>query len=107
MRPVNLLPAPRVERREADVAARVRTTKAIALASGALLVLILAAAVLAFQQGRSDVSDRRAVLGGLQSEVARSQAAALRLWMMAAMAAKSSRSGSAFPHARPTAETGA
>jgi Tfp pilus assembly protein PilN len=76
MRAVNLLPAPRVEKRRDSGDSRGRTTKAIAVAAAAALVLVVVAVVLAFTQARSDVSDRRAALDGVQADVAQMQAAA-------------------------------
>ncbi len=78
MRAVNLLPAPRVDKRpERRPRAVLRTTKAIAVAAGAR-----ARAGRGRSSGspsrrrRSDVSDRQATLEGLEAEVAQSQAAA-------------------------------
>jgi Tfp pilus assembly protein PilN len=76
MRAVNLLPAPRVEKREDNAQSRARTTKAIAIAAGAVLVLVALVAGFAFVQGRSDVNDRQSTLDGLHAQVAEVQASA-------------------------------
>jgi Tfp pilus assembly protein PilN len=76
MRAVNLLPAPRVEQRQDDGRRRERTTKAVAIAAGLLLVFVTAALALAFVHERSDVNDRRSTLNGLEAQVAQTHAAA-------------------------------
>jgi Tfp pilus assembly protein PilN len=76
MRAVNLLPAPRVEKRQDDVQSRARTSKAIAIAAGLVLVLLAIVLGYAFSNGRSQVSDRQAKLDNLQAEVSQAQAAA-------------------------------
>ena len=76
MRAVNLLPAPRVEKRQDDVQSRARTTKAIAIAAGLVLVLVAIVLGFAYTHGSSKVSDRQAKLDSVQAEVARAQAAA-------------------------------
>ena len=76
MRGVNLLPAPRVEKRQAAAQSGLRSTNGIAAAAGAVLVLVAVLLALGFVQGRSDVSDRRATLEGLEAQVAQKQAAA-------------------------------
>jgi Tfp pilus assembly protein PilN len=76
MRAVNLLPAPRVEKRQDDGQSRARTTKATAVV--AALVLVLAAVVLGygFVQARTDANDRQARLEAVQAQVAQVQASA-------------------------------
>ena len=69
MRAVNLLPAPRAEKRQ-------WTTKSTAIAAGLVFVLVSVAAGFGFVQARSDVSDRQSTLDGLQAEVAQLQASA-------------------------------
>ena len=69
MRAVNLLPAPRAEKRQ-------WTTKSTAVAAGLVFVLVSVAAGFGFVQARSDVSDRQSTLDGLQAEVAQLQASA-------------------------------
>ena len=76
MRGVNLLPAPRVEKRPATAQTGLRSKNGIAATAGAVLVLVAALLALGFVQGRSDVSDRRATLEGLEAQVAQKQAAA-------------------------------
>ena len=76
MRAVNLLPAPRVEKRQAAAQSRLRSTNGIAAAAGAVLVLVAALLALGFVQARSDVSDRRATLDRLEAQVAQSSEAA-------------------------------
>src|SRR5580765_5289181 len=76
MRAVNLLPAPRVEKREDKGQNREQTTKALAIAGGAVLALVAIVLGFTFVQGRSHVSDRKATLAGLQAQVAKTQAAA-------------------------------
>ena len=76
MRAVNLLPAPRVEKRQAAAQSGLRSTNGIAAAAGAVLVLVAVLLALGFVQGRSDVSDRRTTLDGLEAQVAQKQAAA-------------------------------
>jgi Tfp pilus assembly protein PilN len=76
MRAVNLLPAPRVEKRQDDVQSRARTTKAIAIAGGLVLLLVAVVLGFAYTHGSSKVSDRQAKLDGLKAEVAQAQAAA-------------------------------
>jgi Tfp pilus assembly protein PilN len=75
MRAVNLLPAPRVEHRQDDGRRRGRTTKAVAIAAGLLLVFVTAVLGFAFMHERSAVNDRRSTLDGLQTQVAQNQAA--------------------------------
>ena len=93
MRAVNLLPAPRVEKRQDDGQSRARTTKAIAIAAGLALVCVAVVLGLAFMQARSDVSDRQATLDGLQAEVAQTQAAAAVTAAVAAADAGAPRRG--------------
>src|SRR5947208_1413415 len=76
MRAVNLLPDPRVDTREQSVESRARSTRTIALAAVAALVLIAVVVGYSFVQGRSGVHDRQARLHGLQAKVAKTQAAA-------------------------------
>ena len=76
MRAVNLLPAPRVEKREDKAQNREQTTKVVAIAGGAVLALVAIVLGFTFVQGRSHVSDRKATLAGLQAQVAKTQAAA-------------------------------
>ena len=76
MRAVNLLPAPRVEQRQDDGQRRGRTTKAVAIAAGLLLVFVTAALGFAFVHERSAVNDRQSTLSGLQAKVAQTHAAA-------------------------------
>ena len=75
MRPVNLLPAPRVETRQDAPQSHGRTTTAGAIAAGLLVAFVTAAVGLAFVQERSAVNDRRSTLDGLQANVAKAQAA--------------------------------
>jgi Tfp pilus assembly protein PilN len=75
MRAVNLLPAPRVEKRQDDGESRARTTKVIAIATSLTLALVVVAVAFAFTQERSAVNDRRATLDGLQAQVAQTHAA--------------------------------
>jgi Tfp pilus assembly protein PilN len=86
MRAVNLLPAPRAEKRQADGPARAQRTKTVALAAAAVLVLIAALLAVAFVQARSHASDRQKTLDGLQAKSAALQASA------AASAARASKS---------------
>ena len=58
MRAVNLLPAPRGERRQDDVQTRTRTSKAIALVAAVALVLLAGVCALAYTNERSDVRDK-------------------------------------------------
>jgi Tfp pilus assembly protein PilN len=74
MRAVNLLPDPRTDKRHADRPSRLQSTKAIAAAAGAVLVLVAAVSGVAFTKARSDVSDRQSTLNGLQAELAGVQA---------------------------------
>jgi Tfp pilus assembly protein PilN len=76
MRAVNLLPAPRVEKRQDDVQSRARTSKTIAIAAGAVLLLVAVILGFAYAHGSSKVSDRQSKLAGLRAEVAQAQAAA-------------------------------
>ena len=76
MRAVNLLPDPRTDKRHADRPSRLQSTKAIAAAAGAVLVLVAAVSGVAFTKARSDVSDRQSTLNGLQAELAGVQAKA-------------------------------
>src|SRR4051795_2355260 len=76
MRAVNLLPAPGAERREGESPASARTIKTIAVAGALALVLVAVVLGFAFTQARSDASDRQAMLDGLQTEVAQTEAAA-------------------------------
>ena len=76
MRAVNLLPAPRTDNRRDDGPNRLRSTKAMAAAAGAVLVLVAAVSGVAFTKARSDVSDRQSTLNGLQAELAGAQAKA-------------------------------
>ena len=76
MRAVNLLPAPRVEKRQDDVQSRARTTKAIAVVAVAVLVLVAVVLGYSVSHSRSQVNDRHAKLDGLKAEVAQAQAAA-------------------------------
>jgi Tfp pilus assembly protein PilN len=76
MRAVNLLPAARAEKPRENGDSRARTTKAIAIAGGAVLALVAVVVGFAFVQGRSTVSDRQAKLDDVQSQVSRTQAAA-------------------------------
>jgi Tfp pilus assembly protein PilN len=76
MRAVNLLPAPRVEKRQDDVQSRARTPKAIVIAGGLVLLLVAVVLGFAYTYGSSKVNDRQAKLDGLKAEVARAQAAA-------------------------------
>jgi Tfp pilus assembly protein PilN len=76
MRAVNLLPAPRVEKRQDDVQSRARTSKAIAIVAGVVLVLVAVVLGYAVSHSRSQVNDRQAKLDGLKAEVAQAQAAA-------------------------------
>src|SRR3954452_4321062 len=73
---VNLLPAPRVEERRDVADTHVRSRNGIAAAAGAALVLVAVLLVFGFVQGRSNVSDRRATLDRLETQVAQKQAAA-------------------------------
>src|SRR5947208_11181300 len=75
MRAVNLLPAPRVEQRQDDGQRRGRTTMAVAIAAGLLLVFVTAALAFALMHERSVVNDRRSTLDGLQAKVAQTHAA--------------------------------
>ena len=77
MRAVNLLPDPRTDKRHADRPSRLQSTKAIAAAAGAVLVLVAAVSGVAFTKARSDVSDRQSTLNGLQAELAGVQAKAV------------------------------
>ena len=77
MRAVNLLPDPRTDKRHADRPSRLHSTKAIAAAAGAVLVLVAAVSGVAFTKARSDVSDRQSTLNGLQAELAGVQAKAV------------------------------
>lgn len=86
MRAVNLLPAPRAEKRSVDGQTRAQTTKTIALVAGAVLVLLSALFAVTFVHARSDASDRRKTLDGLQAQVAAVQATAA---VSAALASKS------------------
>jgi Tfp pilus assembly protein PilN len=76
MRAVNLLPTPRVEKRQDDVQSRARTTKAIAIVAVVALALVAVVLGFAYTHGSSNVSDRQAKLDGLKAEVAQAQAAA-------------------------------
>ena len=76
MRAVNLLPDPRTDKRHADRPSRLRSTKAIAAAAGAVLVFVAAVSGVAFTKARSDVSDRQSTLNGLQAAAAGVQAKA-------------------------------
>jgi len=73
MRAVNLLPAPRAEKRQPDAQSAARSTKTIAIAAGAVLALLVAAVAFAFVQGRSHVHNRQAKLALLQSQVEREE----------------------------------
>jgi Tfp pilus assembly protein PilN len=87
MRAVNLLPAPRVDQRQDDSRRRERTTKAIAIAGGLVLVFVTAALVFAFMHERSVVNDRQSTLDGLHAKVAQSQAKAAQSHAAAASSA--------------------
>jgi Tfp pilus assembly protein PilN len=76
MRAVNLLPDPRTDKRHADRPSRLQSTKAIAAAAGAVLVLVAAVSGVAYTKARSDVSDRQSTLKGLQAELVGVQAKA-------------------------------
>jgi len=76
MRAVNLLPAPRADKRQESSQSRVQPTTAVAAAAAAVLVLAAVAVGVAFSQGRSTVNDRRSKLDALQAQVARTQATA-------------------------------
>jgi Tfp pilus assembly protein PilN len=76
MRAVNLLPAPRADKRHADRPSRLRSTKAIAVAAGAALILVAGVSGVAFTKARADVSDRQSTLQGLEAELAGVQAKA-------------------------------
>jgi len=73
MRALNLLPAPRVEKRDSSQSP-LRSANGIAAAAGAVLVLVTVLLALGFVQGRSDVSDRRTTLDRLEAQVAQKQA---------------------------------
>src|SRR5438045_9055557 len=74
MRPVNLLPAPRVETRQDDGHSRARTTKTAAIAAGLMVACVTAAVGFAFAQEHSAVNDRQSTLDGLQAKVAHTHA---------------------------------
>src|SRR3954471_2949873 len=76
MRPVNLLPAPRVETREDARHSRGRATTAVAIATGLMVTVVTASVGFAFVQERSAVSDRRSTLDGLRAQVAQTHVAA-------------------------------
>ena len=92
MRALNLLPAPRVEKRDASQS-RLRSANGIAAAAGAVLVLVTVLLALGFVQGRSDVSDRRTTLDRLEAQVTQKQANAS---VSAAAAAKAQAQLAAF-----------
>jgi Tfp pilus assembly protein PilN len=73
MRAVNLLPAPRADKRQ-DSQSRPRSTTGVAAAAAAVLVLAAIAIGVAFTLERSAVNDRRAKLDALQAQVARTRA---------------------------------
>jgi Tfp pilus assembly protein PilN len=75
MRPVNLLPAPRVETRQDDGQSSARTTKAVAIAAGLTLAFVTAAAGFAFMHERSAANDRQSTLDDLQAKIAHTHAA--------------------------------
>jgi Tfp pilus assembly protein PilN len=75
MRAVNLLPAPRVEKRQDHGESRARTTKVIAIAAGLMLALVTVAVGFAFVQEHSAVNDRRSTLDGLQAKLAQTHVA--------------------------------
>src|SRR5580765_2965996 len=93
MRAVNLLPTPRVEKRQSPFQSRLQTTNGVAAAAGAILVLVAVLLGLGFVQGRSDVSDRRTTLDRLEAQVARNQATAS---MSAAVATQAQAQLAAF-----------
>jgi Tfp pilus assembly protein PilN len=76
MRAVNLLPAPRADKRQDNSESRVWSTTTVAAAAAAVLVLATIAIGVAFTLGRSAVNDRRTKLDTLQAQVARTRAAA-------------------------------
>jgi Tfp pilus assembly protein PilN len=76
MRAVNLLPDPRTDKRHDDGRDRLRSTKMIAVAGGAVLVALAVVLGAAFISARSDVSDRQAKLDSVQSQVAAAQVSA-------------------------------
>jgi Tfp pilus assembly protein PilN len=102
MRAVNLLPAPRVEKRsEADAAQRsAKTTQGVAIAAGASLAVLAAVVGFAFVQGRSTVHHRQAKLDLLQAQVEHEQGAA-------AVSAKAVQQAQAAAQAHLTAITSA
>jgi Tfp pilus assembly protein PilN len=75
MRPVNLLPAPRVETRQDDGQSPARTTKAVAIAAGLTLAFVTATVGFTFVHERSAANDRRSTLDGLQAKIAQTHAA--------------------------------
>src|SRR3954454_1394270 len=76
MRPVNLLPAPRVETRQDDGQSRARATTAVAIAAGLMVTVVTASVGFAVVQERSAVNDRRSTLDGLRAQVAQTHVAA-------------------------------
>src|SRR3954453_20645659 len=76
MRPVNLLPAPRVETRQDDSHSRARATTAVGIATGLMATVVTAAVGFAVVQERSAVNDRRSTLDGLRAQVAQTHVAA-------------------------------
>jgi Tfp pilus assembly protein PilN len=76
MRAVNLLPDPRTDKRHDDGRDRLRSTKMIAVAAGAVLIALAVILGAAFAKAHSDVSDRQAKLEGVQSQVAAAQVSA-------------------------------
>jgi Tfp pilus assembly protein PilN len=76
MRAVNLLPDPRTDKRHDDGRDRLRSTRMIAVAGGAVLVALAVVLGAAFISARSDVHDRQAKLEGVQSQVAAAQVSA-------------------------------
>ena len=73
MRAVNLLPDPRTDKRHDDGRDRLRSTKMIAVAGGAVLIALAVVLGAAFTKAHSDVSNRQAKLESVQSQVAVAQ----------------------------------